>query len=84
MATMRGCTSERAAMKFAKRHSGMNVSSIHATSCGFTARPSSMRTGVKEIHSWLNGYHAVLLENGQELRMSRYQSEAAKRLGLTS
>jgi two-component system, LytTR family, response regulator len=37
---------------------------------------------IKEIHPWFRGYHLVLLENGQELRMSRYQREVAKRLGL--
>jgi two-component system, LytTR family, response regulator len=38
---------------------------------------------VKDVQPWLAGYHIVLLENGQELRMSRYQKEAAKRLGLS-
>jgi two-component system LytT family response regulator len=37
---------------------------------------------VKEVHPWFHGYHLVLLENGQELRMSRYQKEVAERLGL--
>jgi two-component system LytT family response regulator len=37
---------------------------------------------VKEVHPWFHGYHLVLLENGQELRMSRYQKEVAQRLGL--
>jgi two-component system LytT family response regulator len=37
---------------------------------------------VKEVHPWFHGYHLVLLENGQELRMSRYQREVAERLGL--
>jgi two-component system LytT family response regulator len=37
---------------------------------------------IKEIQPWFRGYHLVLLQNGQELRMSRYQSEIAKRLGL--
>lgn len=37
---------------------------------------------IKEIQPWFHGYHLVLLQNGQELRMSRYQSEIAKRLGL--
>jgi two-component system, LytTR family, response regulator len=37
---------------------------------------------VKEVHPWFHGYHLVLLENGQELRMSRYQHQVAKRLGL--
>jgi two-component system LytT family response regulator len=37
---------------------------------------------VKEVHPWFHGYHLVLLESGQELRMSRYQYEIAKRLGL--
>jgi two-component system LytT family response regulator len=37
---------------------------------------------VKEVHPWFHGYHLVLLESGQELRMSRYQQEVAERLGL--
>jgi len=37
---------------------------------------------IKEIHPWFHGYHVVLLENGQELRMSRYQDEVAKQLGI--
>jgi two-component system, LytTR family, response regulator len=37
---------------------------------------------IKEVHPWFHGYHVVLLENGQELRMSRYQTEIAERLGL--
>ena len=37
---------------------------------------------VKEVHPWFHGYHLVLLENGQKLRMSRYQREVAERLGL--
>jgi hypothetical protein len=28
------------------------------------------------------GHHVVILESGQELRMSRYQREIAKRLGV--
>lgn len=37
---------------------------------------------IKEVQPWFNGYHLVLLENGKELRMSRYQLEVAERLGL--
>jgi two-component system, LytTR family, response regulator len=37
---------------------------------------------VKEVQTWFHGYHLVLLENGQKLRMSRYQHEVAGRLGL--
>jgi two-component system LytT family response regulator len=37
---------------------------------------------IKEIQPWFHGYHLVLLQNGQELRMSRYQNEIASRLGL--
>ncbi len=37
---------------------------------------------IKEIQPWFHGYHVVLLANGQELRMSRYQKDVAKRLGL--
>jgi two-component system LytT family response regulator len=39
---------------------------------------------IKEIQPWLDGYHLVLLQNGQALRMSRYQNEVAQRLGLPS
>jgi two-component system LytT family response regulator len=37
---------------------------------------------VKEVHPWFHGYHLVLLESGQELRMSRYQKVLALRLGI--
>ena len=37
---------------------------------------------IKEIHPWFHGHHVVLLENGRELRMSRYQRDVARRLGL--
>jgi two-component system, LytTR family, response regulator len=37
---------------------------------------------VKEVHPWFHGYHLVLLEDGQRLRMSRYQQAVAGRLGL--
>jgi two-component system, LytTR family, response regulator len=37
---------------------------------------------IKEIQPWFHGYHRVLLEDGTELRMSRYQEEIARRLGL--
>jgi two-component system LytT family response regulator len=37
---------------------------------------------IKEIRPWFGGYHVVVLENGKELRMSRYQRDVAKRLGL--
>jgi len=39
---------------------------------------------IKEIHRWFRGHHLVVLNGGQELRMSRYQREVAKRLGLES
>jgi two-component system LytT family response regulator len=35
---------------------------------------------VKEIHPWFHGHHRVILLDGTELRMSRYQSESAKLL----
>jgi hypothetical protein len=35
---------------------------------------------VKEIHPWFNGHHKVILLDGKELRMSRYQSESARLL----
>ena len=37
---------------------------------------------IKEIQAWFHGHHRVLLENGTELRMSRYQREIARKLGL--
>ena len=39
---------------------------------------------IKEIQPWFHGYHMVLLQNGQELRMSRYQNDTARRLGLAN
>ncbi|HXW92104.1 MAG TPA: LytTR family DNA-binding domain-containing protein [Terriglobales bacterium] len=36
---------------------------------------------IKEMHPWFHGYHLVLLQNGQQLRMSRYQSKIAQQLG---
>lgn len=30
---------------------------------------------VKAIHPWFNGYHVVVMDTGQELRMSRYQHQ---------
>jgi two-component system, LytTR family, response regulator len=38
---------------------------------------------IREIHPWFHGHHLVVLQNGQELRMSRYQREVAKRLGIS-
>lgn len=37
---------------------------------------------VKEIQPWFRGHHVVVLKNGQELRMSRYQRDVAERLGI--
>jgi len=37
---------------------------------------------IKEIQPWFHGHHLVLLENGQKLRLSRYEREVAKRFGL--
>jgi two-component system, LytTR family, response regulator len=37
---------------------------------------------IREIQPWFHGHHRVVLEDGTELRMSRYQREVAKRLGL--
>jgi two-component system, LytTR family, response regulator len=39
---------------------------------------------IKEIQPWFHGYHLVVLQNGQELRMSRYQKKVARRLGFRS
>jgi two-component system, LytTR family, response regulator len=36
---------------------------------------------IKEMQPWFHGYHLVLLQNGQELRMSRYQNKVAQQLG---
>jgi two-component system, LytTR family, response regulator len=35
---------------------------------------------VKEIHPWFHGHHKLILLDGRELRMSRYQSDSAKLL----
>lgn len=35
---------------------------------------------VKAIHPWFNGHHIVMMESGQQLRMSRYQRETFLRL----
>jgi len=37
-------------------------------------------SSVKEIHPWFHGHHKVILRNGTELRMSRYQTESARLL----
>jgi len=37
---------------------------------------------VRELHPWFHGYHLVVLESGQRLRMSRYQKELAAKLGI--
>jgi hypothetical protein len=39
---------------------------------------------VRELHPWFHGYHLVVLESGQKLRMSRYQKELAAKLGIGS
>ncbi len=35
---------------------------------------------VKAIHPWFNGHHVVTMDTGQQLRMSRYQTEAFLKL----
>lgn len=35
---------------------------------------------VREVQPWFQGSHVVLLESGEELRMSRYQRDAVERL----
>jgi len=35
---------------------------------------------IREVQPWFQGSHLVLLHSGEELRMSRYQREAVKRL----
>ena len=37
---------------------------------------------IKEIQPWFRGHHVVILKNGQELRMSRYQRDVAEKLGI--
>jgi two-component system LytT family response regulator len=37
---------------------------------------------IREIQPWFHGYHVVLLEDGQQLRMSRYKDAVAKQLGI--
>jgi len=38
---------------------------------------------VKAIHPWFNGYHVVVMDTGQELRMSRYQHQTFLKLVTT-
>ncbi|MEO6690253.1 MAG: response regulator [Dokdonella sp.] len=38
---------------------------------------------VKAIHPWFNGHHVVVMDTGQEVRMSRYQHESFLRLVTT-
>lgn len=35
---------------------------------------------VRTLHPWFNGHHVVTMDNGQQLRMSRYQHETFLRL----
>ena len=35
---------------------------------------------IKAIHPWFNGYHVVVMDTGQELRMSRYQHDSFIRI----
>lgn len=35
---------------------------------------------VKTIHPWFNGYHVLVMDTGQKLRMSRYQQESLLKL----
>ncbi len=37
---------------------------------------------IREIQPWFHGHHLVVLQNGQKLRMSRYQRDVAKQLGI--
>lgn len=37
---------------------------------------------IREIRPWFHGHHLVVLETGVELRMSRYQKDVAKQLGI--
>ncbi|HET9743480.1 MAG TPA: LytTR family DNA-binding domain-containing protein, partial [Terriglobales bacterium] len=37
---------------------------------------------IREIRPWFHGHHLVVLKSGVELRMSRYQREAARQLGI--
>jgi two-component system, LytTR family, response regulator len=37
---------------------------------------------IREILPWFQGRHLVVLKTGVELRMSRYQHEAARQLGI--
>jgi two-component system LytT family response regulator len=37
---------------------------------------------IKEVQPWFRGHHVVILDTGEQLRMSRYQREAGKQLGI--
>jgi two-component system, LytTR family, response regulator len=37
---------------------------------------------IREIQPWFHGHHLIILQGGQQLRMSRYQRAAARQLGI--
>lgn len=37
---------------------------------------------IREIQRWFHGHHLIILQDGKELRLSRYQREVAKKLGI--
>jgi two-component system LytT family response regulator len=37
---------------------------------------------IREIQPWFRGHHLVILQDGRQLRMSRYQRNVAKQLGI--
>jgi two-component system, LytTR family, response regulator len=37
---------------------------------------------IREIQRWFHGHHLIILKTGEELRMSRYQSDVARHLGI--
>jgi len=73
-------------------HSGMRVYELRDTLSSFLQRldPAVFcrihRSTVvnvhyiQEIRPWCNGHHIVVLQDGRELRMSRYQRESVERL----
>jgi two-component system LytT family response regulator len=68
-------------------HAGRNVHALRETMSALQARLDPRRflrahrsaivniDRVKAIHPWFNGYHVLVLDSGEQLRMSRYQHE---------
>lgn len=73
-------------------HAGKDVYELRETMTALEARLDPRRfvrvhrsaivniDRIQAIHPWFNGYHMIVLTNGKELRMSRYQHESFLKL----